>query len=87
MDNNGLCRELKEDTELMKHKYPKIKKIFVDGKRRFKWKVNRDTGLLEFKNPVPAGARMQIIYKKQGKRGQDNDGAQTEQTVLLKKVD
>jgi hypothetical protein len=71
----------------MKHKYPKIKKIYIDGKRERGWKFDRDTGLLEFKRKLPAGAKVEIHYKKQRKDGQADDGARAEQTLLSEQAD
>lgn len=65
--------------------YPKIKRIYVNGKRRFRWKYDRKTGVLEFKKPVPAGAKIEIEYVK--RRGKSDDGERTQQTVLSEQID
>lgn len=71
----------------MKYDYPKIKMIFVDGKRERGWKFNRNTGVLEFKRTIPAGAKVEIHYKKQRKRGQADDAGRVKQTLLSKQTD
>ena len=64
---------------------PKIKRIYVNGKRRFRWKYDRKTGVLEFNKPVPAGAKVEIEYVR--KRGKSDDGERTQQTVLPEQTD
>lgn len=64
---------------------PKIKRIYVNGKRRFRWRFDRKAGVLEFKKPVPAGAKIEIEYVK--RRGKSDDGERTQQTVLPEQTD
>lgn len=69
-------------------RFPKIKKIYIDGKRERGWKYDREKGPLEFRRTIPAGSKAEIYYRKERrKRGRADDSARAEQVILPEQAD
>ena len=59
------------------HGHPKIKRIYVNGKRYRKYTYDREEGVIEFDHPFPEGTEIKVVYKDppfwRKKRGKEND--------------